>query len=85
MIEVTFCLHRQEASILLTSAGDMFRKVLEIEGWSNRALVNWGRAMCLRAEIAVNSQAAAKLYRAAIDKFEAVSEEDGTAILAKFR
>ena len=41
-----------EASRLLTSAGEMFKQVLECEGWSSRALVNWGRAMCVRAELA---------------------------------
>lgn len=52
-----------ESGQLLTSSGDMFRKVLEVEGWSSRALVNWGRAMCLRAEIADNPAIVEKLYQ----------------------
>jgi hypothetical protein len=63
----------------------MFRGVLEAEGWSSRALVNWGRAMTGRAALAGPGEAAEKLYNAAIDKFEAVlSEEPGLAV-AQYR
>lgn len=55
----------------------MFKSVLEQEGWSSRALVNWGRAMCLRAELSSGQkEVVQKLYRAALDKFEAVLEEE---------
>lgn len=43
---------RAEAQQWLTASGEMFKRVLEEEGWSSRALVNWGRAMCMRAELA---------------------------------
>jgi hypothetical protein len=76
---------RAEAATLLTSAGELFRRALEAEGWSSRALVNWGRAMCLRAELAEAPEAVEKLYRAAIDKFEAVLEEEPGMVPAKFR
>jgi hypothetical protein len=67
---------RGEALGLLTRAGEMFRSVLELEGWSSRALVNWGRAMCIRAQLTSDRSLAQKLYRAALDKFEAVLEEE---------
>lgn len=54
---------RSEASSLLTRSGEMFKRVLEKEGWSSRALVNWGRAMCLRAELADSAELAGQLYR----------------------
>ena len=63
----------------------MFRGVLEVEGWSSRALVNWGKAMTARAELARDREAAVKLYAAAIDKFEAVLEEEEDDGVAKYR
>jgi hypothetical protein len=59
--------------------------VLEVDGWSSRALVNWGKALVGRAELAVDATAATKLYNAAIDKFEAVLEEDPGLVVAKYR
>jgi hypothetical protein len=59
--------------------------VLEVDGWSSRALVNWGKALVGRAELAVDVTAATKLYNAAIDKFEAVLEEDPGLVVAKYR
>eukprot|EP00879_Flechtneria_rotunda_P007727 GHRR01008100.1.p1 GENE.GHRR01008100.1~~GHRR01008100.1.p1 ORF type:complete len:494 (+),score=215.03 GHRR01008100.1:203-1483(+) len=76
---------RSEASALLTRAGEIFRRVLEVDGWSSRALVNWGKAMVGRAELAVDQQAAKKLYNAAIDKYEAVLEEEPGMVVAKYR
>eukprot|EP00198_Chlamydomonas_reinhardtii_P004308 XP_001693644.1 predicted protein [Chlamydomonas reinhardtii] len=58
-----------EANALLTQAGLMFMKVLEMEGWSSRALVNWGRAL---------------LYTSAINKFEGVLEGEPDMIPAKY-
>jgi hypothetical protein len=40
----------------------MFRAVLEQEGWSSRALVNWGCALTQRAELAQQADAVEKLY-----------------------
>lgn len=34
-------------------------QVMELNGWSSRALVNWGRAMCVRAELAYDADTAA--------------------------
>ncbi len=77
---------KAEAIALLTQAGEMFKKVLELEGgWSSRGLVNWGRAMCLRAELADSNELAAQLYNSALDKFEAVLEEDPGMVTAKYR
>lgn len=76
---------RSEAVGLLTRAGEIFRRVLEVDGWSSRALVNWGKALVGRAELAVDRSAATKLYNAAIDKFEAVLEEDPGMVVAKYR
>ncbi|GAX74132.1 hypothetical protein CEUSTIGMA_g1581.t1 [Chlamydomonas eustigma] len=76
---------RAEASTVLTKAGEMFKKVLELEGWSSRALVNWGRAMALRAELAEDADLATQLYNSALDKFEAVLEEDPNMVTAKYR
>jgi hypothetical protein len=51
-------------------------QVVENEGWSSRALVNWGRALCIRAELSTQADVIEKLYRAALDKFEAVLEQE---------
>jgi hypothetical protein len=56
-----------------------------VDGWSSRALVNWGKALVGRAELSVDATAATKLYNAAIDKFEAVLEEDPGLLVAKYR
>lgn len=63
----------------------MFRGVLEADGWSSRALVNWGKAMTGRAALAVQPEAAEKLYNAAIDKFEAVLAEEPGLAVAQYR
>ncbi|KAJ9505733.1 hypothetical protein QJQ45_029267 [Haematococcus lacustris] len=76
---------RGEAAALLTRSGEMFRQVLELEEWSSRALVNWGRALCIRAELAQEPGMAAKLYQAALSKFEAVLEEDPGMVTARYR
>jgi hypothetical protein len=47
--------------------------------------VNWGKALVGRAELAADQNAAVKLYNAAIDKFEAVLEEDPDMLVAKYR
>ena len=47
--------------------------------------MNWGRAMCLRAELADSDELAVQLYNSALDKFEAVLEEEPDMILAKYR
>jgi hypothetical protein len=47
--------------------------------------VNWGKALVGRAELAADRRAASKLYNAAIDKFEAVLEEDPEMLVATYR
>ena len=47
--------------------------------------VNWGRAMCIRAELADSQDVAVQLYGSALDKFEAVLEEDPSMAMAKYR
>lgn len=47
--------------------------------------MNWGKALVGRAELAADRGAASKLYNAAIDKFEAVLEEDPEMLVAKYR
>lgn len=63
----------------------MFRGVLEADGWSSRALINWGKAMTGRAQLAGQGEAAEKLYNAAIDKFEAVLAEEPGLSVAQYR
>ncbi|KAG2443420.1 hypothetical protein HXX76_001778 [Chlamydomonas incerta] len=85
-----------EANALLTQAGLMFMKVLEMEGWSSRALVNWGRALVLRADLlaaapegaapgSAAAAAVAQLYTSAINKFEGVLEGEPDMVPAKYR
>ena len=31
-------------------------QVVEMEGWSSRALVNWGRALCIRADLMLTAE-----------------------------
>jgi hypothetical protein len=47
--------------------------------------VNWGRAMALRAELAEDADLATQLYNSALDKFEAVLEEEPNMVTAKNR
>ena len=71
-------------------------QVLEMEGWSSRALVNWGRALVLRADLlaaapealapgSAAAAAVAQLYTSAINKFEGVLEGEPDMIPAKYR
>ena len=46
--------------------------------------VNWGRAMCLRAELAETDDLACQLYSSALDKFEAVLEEEPGLVAARY-
>ncbi|GLI71314.1 hypothetical protein VaNZ11_016472 [Volvox africanus] len=85
-----------EANALLTEAGVMFLKVLEMDGWSSRALVNWGRALVIRADLLAATPdglkpgsptlpVVAQLYISAIGKFEGVLEGEPDMMPAKYR
>ncbi|GIL62532.1 hypothetical protein Vafri_16747 [Volvox africanus] len=85
-----------EANALLTEAGVMFLKVLEMDGWSSRALVNWGRALVIRADLLAATPdglkpgsptlpIVAQLYTSAIGKFEGVLEGEPDMMPAKYR
>lgn len=67
---------------------------MELEGWSSRALVNWGRALCIRADLLASGpeggspaalQLVGQLYTSAINKFEGVLEGEPDMIPAKYR
>jgi hypothetical protein len=71
-----------EAEELLVLAGRRFKGVLELDPGQGRAFVNWGRAVCLRAELARGRGApgaAAALFANAADKFGAAAELGGGA------
>lgn len=82
LVKVMSYVHVRVCCLVSLHTGEMFKSVLEVDVWSSRALVNWGRAMCLRAELSWGQrEVVQKLYRAALDKFEAVLEEEpGTYI-----
>ncbi|CAL8470912.1 g10454 [Coccomyxa elongata] len=65
-----------EAEAALVAAGQKFLAVVERDQDDTRALGNWGRALCLRAELARDPEVACALYEAAVAKFEAVLEAD---------
>lgn len=59
--------------------GRLYKRLLERDPKQVRAFLNWGRAVCLRGELARevgNEQAAAALFKNAANKFNAVLELD---------
>ena len=67
-----------EAQELLLLAGRQYKGVLEADPGQARAFLNWGRVVCLRAELARDGSggdgdpaAAAALFTNAADKFDA--------------
>ncbi|KAK9842287.1 hypothetical protein WJX81_004659 [Elliptochloris bilobata] len=65
-----------EARAALVAAGQRFRAVAERDAGDARALANWGRALCLRAQLADQPEEARALYGGAVAKLEAVLEGD---------
>ena len=66
-----------EAIELLVIAGRKYRQVLQTDDSQGRAFINWGRAVCLRAEIAReggDAGGALVLYKNAADKFKAAEQ-----------
>ena len=50
------CRRAGEAEAALVAAGQRFRAVAERDPGDGRALANWGRALCVRAELAPDAQ-----------------------------
>ena len=66
-----------EAEELLLLAGRRYRQVLELDPRQPKALINWGKVVCLRAEIARESgnlREAGTLFDNAAEKFDAAGE-----------
>ncbi|GAB4815945.1 hypothetical protein N2152v2_002991 [Parachlorella kessleri] len=71
-------LERQALELFLM-AGRHYKRVVQLDGSQLRAIVNWGRVICLRAEIdkqAGRLQEAADLFSLAADKFDAALDVD---------
>ncbi len=51
---------RGEAQAALVAAGQRFRAVAERDAGDLRALANWGRALCLRAQLAADPEVCSK-------------------------
>ena len=67
----------EEAQTVLLEAGRLYKKILEAYPDESKAFMNWGRAICLRAELAQSagdSQVAYSLFCNAADKFVAAVE-----------
>lgn len=71
-----------EAQQLLILAGRKFRRVLELDPSDARALHHWGKALCLRGDLEMSTEAAERLYEAACQKFEAALERQPAMIPA---
>jgi len=87
----------EQAQEMLLQAGRLYRQILEVDQSQGKAFINWGRVICLRAEISQNVedfQGAYSLFCNASDKFiagidtslEPASEKEayrlaGTALL----
>jgi hypothetical protein len=70
---------QSEAKDLLVLAGRRYREVLVNDPSQGRAFLNWGRAVCLRAEIAKESEdfsGAFSLFSNAAEKFQAALQLD---------
>lgn len=64
----------QEALEMLIQAGRLYRQILEIDPSQGKAFINWGRVVCLRAEISQSAEdfeGAYSLFCNAADKFTA--------------
>ncbi len=64
----------QQALEMLIQAGRLYRQILEVDPAQGKAFVNWGRVVCLRAEISQSAEdfeGAYSLFCNAADKFTA--------------
>lgn len=67
-------LDEDDAQDMLLKAGRLYRQILEIDPSQGKAFINWGRVICLRAEISQSAgdfEGAYSLFCNASDKFTA--------------
>jgi len=64
---------QQESQQFLTLAGRRFKTLLEARPDDKRAYMNWGKALCMRAQMTDDPSLKMQLYDAAIVKYEQVS------------
>ena len=68
------------AQEMLLQAGRLYRQILELDPTQGKAFVNWGKAICLRAEISQSAEdyeGAYSLFVNASDKFIAAMDTEG--------
>lgn len=75
----------EDAQSVLLEAGRLYKKILETYPDESKAFINWGRAICLRAELAESagdSKVAYSLFCNAADKFVAAveSSKEGSSL-----
>ena len=63
---------QQESQQFLTLAGRRFKTLLENKPDDKRAYMNWGKALCMRAQLTDDPSLKMQLYDAAIVKYEQV-------------
>lgn len=77
----------EQAQEMLLQAGRLYRRILELEPAQGKAFVNWGRAICLRAEIGLSAEdceGAYSLFVNASDKFVAAMDSlSGSSAVAE--
>ena len=74
-----------DAQDMLLKAGRLYRQILEIDPSQGKAFINWGRVICLRAEISQSAgdfDGAYSLFCNASDKFTAGVELSSSASAA---
>lgn len=76
-----------KAQEMLLQAGRLYRQILELDPTQGKAFVNWGRVICLRAEISQSAEdyeGAYSLFINASDKFlaamDALAANDGSRV-----
>jgi len=68
------------AQEMLLQAGRLYRQILELDPTQGKAFVNWGKVICLRAEISQSAEdyeGAYSLFVNASDKFIAAMDTEG--------
>ena len=78
-------LDEDDAQDMLLKAGRLYRQILEIDPSQGKAFINWGRVICLRAEISQSAgdfEGAYSLFCNASDKFTAGVDLSSSATAA---